>query len=1526
MLQNEPHIFSGIQRDKSVAQQASESLWDAHNVRFNVNDGNTLLTMTNEQGNRKAKKGKKVNDEIVEDGDVTFGNVDLLGYCVVGKYLTVFTHDKNPNNNNPDSIYRIFKHDNSEYFDQALLYQGDLNFSSEHPLETLGIFENTFIQKVYWTDGLSQPRVINITKDLLLNKTVEQIRESYSSTSFDFIGPLKLEEELLIQKKPSSTSYFRAGVIQYAISYYQKYGQETNLAIISPLQYINFEDRAGEADERVGIEFTITIKNIDTSYDYIRLYSIQRTSLNATPIVRRVVDIDLSKSDNRIISYTDNGYLGETLDNASLLYLGGETITAETFAQKDGTLFFGNVAVIRPYVQEIPSSILDDAKTSVKTIFREGKVKPAKDKDNYKYYNILDGVVEKDNPTTHTSDMYSENLTGFKTGEIYRLGIQFQHITGKWTDPIFIKDYTIQREVEITENNNSTIYKLPQIEEGNNYSTIKIPAISLDLDTTSQSWIPEDYKKVRAVVVFPEYNTRNIIAQGIACPTVYNIGYRERKTVTNQASWFFRPDVTSINTEGDNYSIFNSGEELVIDNNGILKSATSKLDSIIEFRDNHMLLGFGDYGAEIQGVPEDWYQDSNNAWQRRNGRVYDNTDASDIIFKIPINGKTIKTIDEHDWYVWSDEPKGYIQYTVTKKNATNLFCIDRNVITINAPDIEFDNTIDFIRLNTLKLRTVGTARTGETYYNLKSNLNIQTSTGPIGGIDARGPIKEESEMDKSASNSLLCAGPLYEDYLVDDGDNGGIRYKDHSDEVKAKFIIYPWHHSGSLNNDNSYGNYNTVSAKLRTKKLYNLRISLNNEWLPETGNNSIQSLDIKKLGLYSTDQLQGLRLDNDTIYYGNVEMALQWNYQGSDPGLLRKGATGYSYICTIGDIDMMKNTGTWLSNNEVTYGDFGRRGPINRPYIGNNHNKLKSWHSDGIIFGTSSYSFYRRRRPDDLLHPSYGTRDSFYSAIEDDIGDKMSEVCYSSAPISMKYKSSKHIVAWLDDNTLSINPVDGLTIVELYRDDNQTTVFGGTTLDALQNNLWLPAGDPININRDSETNNGKTTVIFKYGDTRYQRYDCLKTYPFTLEDENSIIEIGSFLLESRVNIDGRYDKLRGSKEAFDAMPTNFNLINPVYNQTDNFFSYRILDSDLYKLTQFKTSVMWSLQKQPAALTDTWNKVTMANILDLNGKCGKINKLINVAGKLYSFQDTGISVIAFNDRVQIPTGDNNPIEISNNYKVDGYTYVSDRLGVKNKYSIVEGSAGLYFIDSISSSLYSLGEKLADLSSMKGFDNWFKQRDVDTAWTPNLFKFKCFCDNTKHDIYIVDSDTCLNYSESLGEFASFMSYENTPAMFNIETDFYSIKSKNDNLTLWENHKGNYNQFYDEYKPFDFTFISNANPDVSKIFSNIETRLDIYNKSGNNYTLQHNEFLDYIKVWNEYQDTGEVQLNYEPILPSNTKKKFRIWRVQIPRDNSGNKLDRIHNTWSYIKLGKRNNSSDNAKNSYKMIMYDLISQYYI
>lgn len=426
------------------------------------------------------------------------------------------------------------------------------------------------------------------------------------------------------------------------------------------------------------------------------------------------------------------------------------------------------------------------------------------------------------------------------------------------------------------------------------------------------------------------------------------------------------------------------------------------------------------------------------------------------------------------------------------------------------------------------------------------------------------------------------------------------------------------------------------------------------------------------------------------------------------------------------------------------------------------------------------------------------------------------------------------------------------------------------------------------------------------------------------------------MTESHVNIDGRYDRNRGQNSNLAMSPQNFNLINDVYSQTDNFFNYRILDSDYYDQNYYSSMVTWSTVKNNASEVDPWTAVTLASTLELDGTKGIITDIVGDKDMLYAFQERGIAQVLFNSRVAINTSDNVPIEISNNYKVDGYRYISSSVGCNSKFMTAKSPMGVYFIDSIGRVLYLLDNgQLADISDTHGFSYWFSQQDTGSKWQVGRWDNEMtdmqgtalYYDLNKKDLYITTCDSSLCYSELLGQFVSFLDYQGG-VLFNIGDSFHAVTNYGDARTdLWNMFEGAYNScFYDKRQSY-ITFISNSENTADKIFSNLEIRGDFYNESNE---LQHQRFFDSIQVWNEYQDTGETALIYKAYpysgsaVGSNTKKKFRIWRCNIPREwkNGKRSLNRIRNTWCKIKLAM--NTDSNAEPLH-MEIHDINVIYY-
>ena len=494
--------------------------------------------------------------------------------------------------------------------------------------------------------------------------------------------------------------------------------------------------------------------------------------------------------------------------------------------------------------------------------------------------------------------------------------------------------------------------------------------------------------------------------------------------------------------------------------------------------------------------------------------------------------------------------------------------------------------------------------------------------------------------------------------------------------------------------------------------------------------------------------------------------------------------------------------------------------------------------------------------------------------------------------------SEKTIVqGTINDAAFKEFPDSYLYLAEIVRDTTNTPFSQDDNNNKYR--TWLPASKPVLLESSKDIK-----ITYCYGDTRYQRYDCLKTYAFTPEDENQVVEIASFMCETRSNLTGRYDKNIGKLSNLNADNTNFNLYNNIYEQKDNFFNYRILDEEFSSLNNFPNTLTWSKEKHLGEEIDTWTNITMASTLDLDGTKGKLNKLITFKDKIFAFQDGGISNVLFNSRVQIPVSDGVPIEISNGTKVEGIRYISDSIGCQNKNSIITTPSGVYFLDSETSSIYLLADGITNLSNNKGFSIWTKEVARDSS-------FKTFYDKNNQDVYFTTKDYCLGYSEKLEQFISFYDYNDVDLMFNLNNDFYSIK----NGDAYQHYAGEYNMFYGEYKPYSITIISNDNPYTDKIFNTVEYRADLISKE-EGYRCESP--FDTLEVWNEYQK-GETSLVFNRYAPSSLKKKFRMWRANIPRDCK-NKLDRMRNPWLYIKLSNNSNLLGG-----RMELHDIMVHYF-
>ena len=1461
--------FSGMQRDVSVSKHPAQFLYDARNIRLTARGSDTLLSVTNEKGTK---------DTGVEVQGL------YLGHCLLNQYLVVFSRDVNAPS--PDIITRIdlSKIDLTDNKDRILiLYQGNLGFSASNPITAIASYENKDIQKVYWTDGKSQPRMINIVAD---SKHLAKFNDEY----FDFVSTLRLQEDIKVRKLLGGSGQFAPGVIQYAFTYYRKYGQESSIFYTTPLLYISHKDRGASPEDKVENAFQITINHVDPNFDYLRIYSIHRSSLNATPFCRRVQDLSLA---DVVFTDMEKGVTGPVASSTnpflkiSERYEFLEEHTLETIFGTIKTRCYGYTKGSYPNLRMETSdgTYIWPADAGPNAVFwvTERKVTYKGEKAFWIFVSSsqtsrgqlhIDKFIPKNDSLVFVDNGYGGDTIDptellFKGGETIASGTIEQK-----DGTLFLGNLNLTRP-QITGVLKSNIQALHVVSSYRNFYFLE----------NFQTENIQNYEYSNQLTGFEDSErTNSTSCGGFKRGDIYRCGIQFQHKSGRWSDPIYLGDY-----EETNYpSVSNTNGSTVMQLPGfettiggtlaqsLLSLGYMKARALVVFpqmQDRRVIC----QGVASQTMFTDEQRTNNkslyaqSSWFFRPGSNYAENASNGAIGPqssgtLPYTRNDVNYDPETEHIRWV-EIQGQFK-------PENKFQISSDFLTLNSPEIDFDDQLHLMDFTGSSYRKVGDVSFQHTW----SDINIQTETPTTSNTGTGFVHKTFSENH----NIGIVSGLFYDDFVVDDdkNDNSQDVLKQYGGEKSpVKWVVYPWHKTGSLNNDiNRPATAGTQSAILKKKVISHLRYTISSL---DGLSTSIPFSDAPQL--FSTDEVGIVKIGNTKAYQGNVDTLLNPDEQD---GLYFAYALP---LITHLNISGIKTEFTDVIRCKTWYDDT--KGPV----LNSTGTETSTPAGrDLYIFNTSWQLWQHQDQP---------------------VGDFFTGLVTQKDAVRMKYKSAPHLVFSLS-NGGSVNfNANQLPIIEILQPENENR-FGGTSQDALEANRWIPCGKPVTLNTD-----GNTVVKYEYGDTYYQRYDCLKTYAFTPEDINQIVEIGSFMLETHVNIDGRYDRNRGQLSNINMSPRNFNLINPVYSQVDNFFTYRIMDEDFYKINTFPNQLTWTKEKLSGAEVDLWTNLTLSSTYDMDGSKGSVTSLNTWRDKIFCFQQKGISEVLFNSRVQIPTSDNNPIEITNNYKVDGYRYLSEGIGCNDQRQIKETPAAIYFIDSVGNHLYTIGEGLADISQSHNMATWSAMTVTDRL---------CY-DEVNKDLYQINVGTSLCFSEILGQFSSFMDYGDISLVESYAQRVFTMKDSK----LYAMFEGNPCEFFGTPQPYNMIFISNENPQLDKIFTNMEFRACV--EGDGEYDTNTGKFtptlpFDSLETWDEYQH-GKMELKYRNGHDasvhhssdgiSHLARKFRIWRCDIPRDNQSTLVDavgfnnfgvkfkstirkphpndRMRNTWLYLKLQK-------------------------
>ena len=1663
MKKTDAHSFEGLARIGHPIKQKNNLLWDAHNIRLTTRNGkDTLLSITNERSTKQL---------YTFDADERY-----VGHVQAGKYLVLFT--RNESSTYKDTIYRIELSNNMVKVvngeNLIILYKGNvLNFNPEYPITGVAVQETDLVHKVYWTDNLNPVSFIDILKPLRLGKTDVDydseigFTEVYVNPQFNYnpfcgVPELQLGERVEIKRQPGN-GMFPAGVVQYVLTYSRVYESESNPFWYSPLMYASYDDRGGSPDDVVACTFQITVYGYDYNFDYLNVYSIVRTSKDATPTVRKVQSIELKKSgSSEIVTVIDSNTTGETVDPNYLLLLQNKQVLAKTIEVKDNTLFLGNVTYLRRTIDSLNLQGSDLKLKNTKVVVGE--------------CSRLLGKIS-DSVSCYKNQLFT-NTSCFKFNDSYRLGVRFMYKTGEWSKPIWVTDMTQTRQPYISKE-----------DKGHELHTGCFTLKDTDeFQKIKKILLANDYVKMQPLYVAPSISDMCRVAQGVLTSTVFNVYNRKKETgIYAQSSWFFRTDCKECAFYEDSNLNAYAPSIYAVHNNYDITGIFTNNGSYASNWHNYSLSVGECMNTEIQAMNYCEAAEIVGDVHERHADTEDN---------LKYTSDTLKTGN----LLYDAETTQYASMSGKWKisdvtDFTAYYAVDRELIEMYSPNFEDSEIKNFIDTNPdFSFDVIGSVA----FQSTTSMVDIQTSSQYVYS-GAKGAMN--MTLTGLYGSRHLISGCFFNDACLNE-DNQCIEKANSDDEATYNWMVYPWSRSETLTNAFATATDQAFANALKKKTLYNQRFAVNwsgpsvtTEEFPEIYNFQFFNSEDNELTKYNipeddqsktyfgnvdtniaTSRGEGyynvitpyttkqgdyiaylacsdsgnwfayaensqdccfsnkdfhgsssairsanIQMNNDIYYYSSKNhtktlCALsETQYEGELFRLNGVAGSILSCFATTGvDTKLAVEVATGSSTLTTAYIDFTQEGMnakcTTELMALNNDKDYVTYHKGGpewaygyvagitflcnitltqdVVYTFESGNTYTFKQGDyftctftTILPLCLGVwNNDDYSGIS--VWGWEERICLVRSPMSktrswnsvsraamhfrdlysllsvdkrsvdlpgwgfisngirMKYKTTPHLLVrlkkpmpWACKNNSNYHYGYGYNhLVDIVQ--KPVNPYGGTTAAALQSNLWIPAGDTVDIKGG--------TLQWTRGDTWFQQFECLKTYPYSLDDYNQIIDIADFYVESRTNLDGRYDRNR-MQITTSLTPENYNLINPVYSQLDNFFNCQQMDEGYYKSQHYPCQISWSQAKVLGATTDTWmSSLHMMSTTDADASKGEVRALKTFNDELLCFQDTSFGQVLFNEKVQIETKDSQPIEIANSGKVQGIRAQSTNVGCQDQFHITSSEKGVYFIDDNTKTFYVYSkEGLVDMNSSLGNYYWLDEHSHYQQWTflprsdNETNGIRAFYDPNYKDVYYLPGveygdhsshyEYAMCYSELMGQFSSQMSYGGS-VMTAYAGNLYCIASDNNpdkdgkfRLSLWQCFTGttedglaSYNQIFNKERPFDFTFISVGDDTSSKTFDTIEFKMDSYlndqlEDRDLNPQSSEPEFyymkrdpknstfvkpLTYIEVSNEYQDSGVVKLN-----DSTLRKKYRVWRLMMPRVR---KRERLVNPWLKVKVG--------------------------
>jgi hypothetical protein len=512
--------------------------------------------------------------------------------------------------------------------------------------------------------------------------------------------------------------------------------------------------------------------------------------------------------------------------------------------------------------------------------------------------------------------------------------------------------------------------------------------------------------------------------------------------------------------------------------------------------------------------------------------------------------------------------------------------------------------------------------------------------------------------------------------------------------------------------------------------------------------------------------------------------------------------------------------------------------------------------------------------------------------------------------------------------------------------------YGGASYESRASNTYISTGHYSSIDNTSSA----SQVGVVYGGDIYTVYysDEYITmhwetggnqYPYNDVPTKSKLSVAvGFPCETHVNFNYRHGNTFADNQDYSGNWTQTPYdYNQVYHQNPNavqqYISPAIIDTDT---DEHAHQIIASQEKIDGEAFDAWRIFSPNDLIDVNGNHGDINEILTYRDKVFFFQTRAIGVVSVQDRSTTQDTTGSEIVLGTGGILDFYQYISTNTGCFHQFSVVPGTNGIYFIDTLSRKAMLLSEGEAPLSTIEGMSSFFDtslQGEIQTIDKTLWYNTMASIGNPAvgvHGVYdrrnhcviwtilkgeietLIDRETGLGYfnwnsdasvsivyNELMQSFEEFSSA--TPRLW---LDNYRRLLSTDPTNLKDvylHNTGTRGEFYKDLYDFKITIVVNSHPELTKILDSLEYLMDLKTSSGVDIP---DETFNTIRVYNSYQDTGTLTL----IPQSNVVRRLRKWRINVLRDDDINK-PRLRDYHFFVELTYNNNADK------ELILHDLI-----